>query len=207
MMLRALIMVLPLAGGLCAGQPALAADSDAFYQRVLERVGSKRLERWIKAPDWVVREVSLLAHSYDPGQVLTRQAIAFSIRHARAKARARARRDLLEFDLDANAIITRDEMTRVALVLSGRARGLAWLRHRRADADGDGAVNGKELAAYAQRRALDHLDDAAARARYDLMALDLDQDGILSAAEAERARVILARAVPVSRTTGTEKDL
>lgn len=184
-----------------AGDPVRAGDGASLYQRVLAQVGQERLARWLKAPEWTVQEIATLSHGYSTEQALTVDAVEASIAHGWAKARTRAMRDLLDADLDANGAVTRAEIGQISLALSGRARGLIWLRHRRADLDGNGTVDAAELAEYAQGRALSHFDGAAAQARRDLLALDLDGDGAVSPAEAERALLALAKALPAARAT------
>lgn len=170
-----------------------AEDVHAFHARVVGQVGESQVKRWLEMPDWTVRDVSRIAHSYDPAQMLTPQAIEAAILHRRAQARARALRDLLDTDLNGDGAVSRGEVARIALALDGRARGLLWLRHRRADGDGDGHVNAHELRVYADHRAQQHLGARPAQAMRNLLLLDLDDDGAVSVREAEEALVMLAK--------------
>ena len=169
------------------GAQAGTAERDRFLAALGQQVDDATLNLWRALAEPVLEEVMTIAYGYGAKAAVTPAAIATYSAHKRAGARARAIEDLLRVDLNGDMTIDRDEVDAVDLSLSGRQRGLAWTRLRRADTDTDGTVNLDELRAYADLRALRHYSATAAQRTRDLMMLDIDGDGQLTVPEAELA--------------------
>ena len=142
-----------------------------------ERLPPEVVTRLGDAPRLFEEEAAGLIFAYGAGGAITAEGIDTAIAHDRAKARARAVEDLMAADLNADGVLSGPEVIAAGRAMSPRASGLLWSRHGRADTDGDGSVDGVELAAYARARALAAMGPVEAARAHDLMLLDLDADG------------------------------
>lgn len=167
-----LFLLTALAGPAFA-EPKVVGGTAALAERLPPPV----MTRLREAPERFEEETAGLIFAYGHGGAITTEGIDTAIAHSRAKARARAVADLMASDLDADGVLSGLEVAVAGQALAPRARGLLWTRHGRADADGDGAVDPAELAAYAETRAQATMGPAEAARLHDLMLFDLDADG------------------------------
>ena len=168
-----------LAGPATAEEPIATSDIDV--SRLAATLPDKTLKSLEKAPDFFVEEVAGLILGYGGDDGITARQIEHAINHRWAKARARS--DLSEADLNADGKITAKEARIVGRVLSGWSRGRLMLRFRAADLDLNQSVDAKEVASYAETRALKALSAGQAEAWRALTAFDLDQNGLVALEE------------------------
>ena len=132
-------------------------------------------QRLLKAPATFLEAAASATHWFGDPRGLNAQGVQDFVAAMRAGRRADVMALLLRADLSDDGIISRDEVMRLAPGLSAAARGKLIARAGLADADGDGAVSGGEVQAYARSEALRLVPD---RQVQDLnLILRLDRDG------------------------------
>ena len=170
-----------LAGPAFAEGPISTSEFDV--SKLAASLPDRTLKALEKGPDYFVEEVAGLILGYGGDEGIDRKGLETAIQHGWAKARARARSDLGEADLNADGAITAGEAKIVGRTMSGWSRGRLMLRFRAADLDLNGTVSDRELESFAEVRALKALPNSQADAWRDLMLFDLNENGLLALEE------------------------
>lgn len=143
---------------------------------LVARTPGATLDRMRERPDASVQEAAALILGYGGAGGLSVSDIESAIAAEKARLRAREIRRLLEADLNADLMVTGDELSVLLRAASATMRGRLLVWHRNADTDSDGTVRWAELRGHADKRAVAGMSEAAMAAMRAMMTFDLNGD-------------------------------
>jgi|GEM_PF-948780 len=194
--------LLMLAGGAATAQTeateAVAwsdqADETRPVIRLMDNVPKATVRRIRRAPQAFLRDSAELIVGHGSGEGIGPDGLEQFIALNRAELRARAMHRLMEADLNNDGSVTGAEMSALIASASARWRGRLSLAHISADTDANGRVSWDELRAYGERVALEELSEEDAIDIRGFMAMDLNDNGLVSLGEVRRVLQLLSEA-------------